>query len=77
MAQMKDNAAESCGKQDILEIRVRIPANDPRFAAMRNELRAAQSRGRGSRCPRMLAEWALIGRMLMTGEWFQHVERTE
>lgn len=44
-----------------------IPADDPRFAALREALAAARTSGRHSPAARMLGEWALLGFLLSTG----------
>lgn len=46
---------------------VSIPADDPRFAAMRAMLAAVTQRGKNSPVPRMLGEWALLGFLFSTG----------
>lgn len=45
-----------------------IPTDDPRFAALLTVLRSARGRGRYSPAPRMLAEWALLGYLLVSGK---------
>lgn len=49
-------------------IYITIPSDDPRFAEMREVLEHLKARGRRSPVPRMLAEWALLGFLLMTGQ---------
>ena len=59
-------------EETVLQIKIRIPRNDPRFAGMLAELdRVRGQRGKASPLPRMVMEWALIGRMLVNGELHQ------
>jgi hypothetical protein len=45
-----------------------LPANDPRFQALRHELITAQGRGKQSPVARMLGEYALLGYLLTKGQ---------
>ncbi len=44
-----------------------VPADDPRFAELREVLAAVKQTGRHSPASRMLGEWALLGFLLTTG----------
>ncbi|PDV98550.1 hypothetical protein [Candidatus Chloroploca asiatica] len=44
-----------------------VPADDPRFGALREVLAAVKQTGRHSPAARMLGEWALLGFLVTTG----------
>jgi hypothetical protein len=48
-------------------VRILIPGDDPRFDGLRQYISLVRQRGRGSRVPQILAEWALLGYQLQTG----------
>ena len=61
--------AEGGAEWGVLEIKVRLPRRDPRFAALLAQLdSAAGRRGRGSPLPRMLMEYALAGFLLTNSD---------
>lgn len=71
MGRFEGQVAESSALWDVrdyVEIKLRIPTNDPRFAPLLAEIMPAGGAGKRSKRPRMLMEWALIGRALMRGE---------
>ena len=50
-----------------MQLRITVPDDDPRFAALLSVIQSASRPGRGSMVPRMLAEWLLDGYRLYAG----------
>ena len=71
MGLIASDVAEDSAEWAVLQVKVRIPRRDPRYApllARLDQARASGKRGRGSPLPAMVREWALIGCLFCDGK---------